>query len=193
MSRWITKIGIICLLAGCGERTFTVDEFVEHVKSEKNKYKLSTESEILNYTVQFKPVEYVVLSEAGEEALTIDLFNAQKEELKDYYYFDFVLSGKSSNDLLNEFQLKDQELMHYLSFDAKNEFSLVSKTDTIFPELCHYEKSLFGEFRFSLLYQKPQENTDLTFIFNDLLTGYGPVKFHYGKEILNHSPQLNLN
>lgn len=193
MNKLLIKILFFFLLTGCGERTFTANEFVEYIKNESNNYKLVTVADPLVYTVQYKPVEYVVLSEAENESLTTELFKTRMEELKGYYYFDFVLSPeKKPDNLLNVFKLKDQELIHYLSYDIKHDFSLINEADTLSPELCHYERSVSGVYRFSLLYERPLENSEFTFVFDDLLTGYGPVKFQFKNNILNNAVQLNL-
>lgn len=189
------KIIIFCvfslLVFSCAKKKMTAIDYMRYVENEDNGLKVSKNIGEVNYTIQFKPVEYILLKE--------NRANDPKEKEIDgmqYYTLSFSLK-KSDKDILRH-DLREQneyyERVNYFSYGLQNDIYLVEGTDTLKCNLFNYVRSygLSPRADFILGFNKTGKNMiqDKLVVVEDKVFEGGIIKLKISEKDLENIPEL---
>jgi len=194
------QIAAVVFLSGCTRMDLTPVNYVKWMEDESNGLRQSKMIDQLEFQVQLKTNEYVLLKEeniipAGRK----DEFEKEKKELGEMRYFTFKIKTPDGTDPL-KFRLADKEEYYarvkYYSFDVQNDFQLVEGKDTLSCSLAHFERNFGIAPEITCLLGFPparseamqQENK--SFVYYDRVFNSGRLIFSFSKENINHIPKL---
>ena len=174
-------------LASCGPDSLPPAEYVQYVSNPDNGLKRSKTIGDYTYSVQYKPVDYVIANEARKPDLTTTERDARKSELDGLQYFTFrVANATGGQDVLTLNNQTEQDYsakVGYLSFDFQHDIALVDGGDTLGCKLYNFVRTygLAPYVDFVMAFDKPSEdettNSDKTLIVEDRVFGAGTIKF----------------
>lgn len=182
---------------GDSKKSLEPVEYVKWIENPENGLKVEKPIGDYQFTLLYKPLEYIVLKEAKQLEIKKSELKKGVEEISDFDYFTFQIGTvKNVEDVLKfgvntneEFQKR----VDYFSFRMQNDLKLVDGKDTLQCSLFHFERT-FGiapYCTFVLGFEKGgKELKNKTLIYNDEILGLGPVKLMIQAENLNNIPQL---
>jgi hypothetical protein len=178
-------------------------DYIKYVNNEKNGLNISKHIDDVNYTIQYRPVEYMVANEQKNPYLKTSVFESEKGKYDNLeYYFMQIATSKADQDVLT-LNLKNQQdytdRQKYYSFGFENDICLVEGSDTLHCAIFNYVPNygIAPHIDFMLAFEKnKQEITsgkimfDRTFVISDQVMGYGTIKLNISKEDLSKAPSL---
>ena len=190
---------------GCGgsEQALPPVEYVRWVKDPAHGLVQTKTINALEFTAQYKPLDFVVAQEERTPTLAQSVLEAKKEALGDHHlYYNFrikntegqlspVGSGASSD-------LEYQRRLGYFTFDIQQDLYLLHGQDTfpctLFQFVRSYDVAPYVEF--ALGFQKPAQTTihkDITFVFEDRILGVGPTKLRFDQTAFTNTPAIKTS
>ncbi|MGL4597190.1 MAG: hypothetical protein ACRCYO_06670 [Bacteroidia bacterium] len=202
MNRLITMflLGALLLLVSC-ERAVAVlgpEEYIRWVESKENGlYQEKTIGEI-RYTVQYRPLDYVRLSEVENG----DYAAAMKTHATDRMQYYLLRVGKANGQgdvLVDGVQVDDafHQKNAYLMFDFQQDLVLYQNGDTLHPKLYHYQNyqglAPYVEMLIGFECQQAQMQTDRTFVVDDQVWESGLLKFEFEGSVIQSTPKVETH
>lgn len=197
------KYCILCCFAvivfsNC-ESDLASKEYLQWVESPKNGLKKVKTIKPYFFSVQYKPLEYIIAQEARKETVDTDFFNQRKSDLGDeMLYFNLQIGPASGQTtVLQEVVDTEEEynrVISYLSFEMQNDLYLLDGLDTIKCSLFHFARDfdLTPNLDFALGFEK-RKNKKLTFVYDDKIFNTATVKIAYSEKDLITSPKLKID
>ena len=205
---WMAILAGLIFIGGCSSvESLQPDQYVRWVENEENGLRTSKSIGNFNFTLQYKPIEYVVVKEEREPRLKKEVLKRRKEELKGMQYFTLKMESKDGrtealkNGITepNEYYSRLEYFTTWVNADIK----LVEGKDTLPCVLSHFERN-YGLAPFnnlviafdlededSILHAStPGVEKDKLIIFNDRVLGSGPLKFRIKQSSINNIPKL---
>ena len=197
--RLVFGILFICgLFASCKQKSLYPDQYVQWVLNPDNGLRVVKEMIELDFELIYKPIEFKLIQEFGEEIIDANKFEERKKELTGYEYFNFRITSKVASELLVtniHSQQEFDERLNYFVGDAQNDFSLVQDGDTIPCSIYHFERN-YGIAPYNtmvLAFKSNGDNlNDKKIIYHDRVFGNGPIILSISKESLKKLPQIKL-
>lgn len=189
------KIVVLCfscfVIFSCSKQKLNSVEYMQYIENESNGLKVIKTIEEISYTVQFKPVEYVLL----KENKSVD---SKKEDIDGMQYYTLSFSLKKSDKDILRYDLRDQneyyERVNYFSFGLQRDVYLVEGKDTLECNLFNYVRSygLSPRADFILGFDKADEKTihDKLIVFEDKVFGGGIIKLKISEADIKDIPEL---
>ena len=172
--------------------------YVDWVQALGNGLKKDKRFEDITFSVQYKPLEYIVCMEERKIRIEDSLVLRKVNELSDMQYFDLKISLNEGGGELLKYQLSSpqqySERVNYFAFGLQKDIVLVEGTDTLPCALYHFERAydvtpsstfLLG---FSLGKNKSPESK--TLILYDRTFNKGTIKMAFDKHDLQKIPKL---
>lgn len=184
---------------GCGTRALSPEEYMGWVQEEKNGLVQTKQSGDYQFTLFYKPYDYVIASELDNiSMLDNDKYRTLQEEIKGMEYFTFKISFKGQKSILDAAGNIEQrdELNNYFDYKIQNDFKMIINGDTVGCQLSHFEKSrgIVPYSTFVLGFSKQREpDESISFIYDDQLFGTGPIVFDFNNNIISTLPELKLS
>ncbi len=181
-------------ILGCSKEKLDPLNYRIWVKNEENG--LNRAKKVGDYTirVQYKPIDFVILSELGSkgkyDSKTIE---AKKEDLKGMQYYDLYL-GNVGGDFIKSQSSSEKDLydrIYYYSFSFANDIKLIDGKDTLNCDLFHFEKDydLGKEKRFLLGFENLSENENDKIIYIDSKAiGLAIIKIQIKNKDIKNTP-----
>lgn len=185
-------------------------DYLNWIENGKNGLLVTKTISDLNFSVFYKPYEYIVLKENEDSTLKPDELKNKINELNQMQYFTFRITAPSSSNELLKYKLLSQDeyfaRVEYFSFKMQDDLKLVDGNDTLRCELFHFERiynlapyctfvigfPLSKEQITSNTQNQPYKLRDKTIVFEDKIFNSGIVKLTFESKILNHIPKLKL-
>lgn len=164
----------------------------------------------VGYSVQYKPISYVMLQDLGLEGVKKHKMDSLYSNYSGYQYITLKIKNLSSNKELLKFRVSSeqeyQNRIYYCSFNIPQDIILVSGNDTL-TCVTHLFERVYGiapEATFLFAFDMPEEERialktkkdfnyeDKTIILRDRLFQNGIIKFTISKEALNNMPELQV-
>jgi hypothetical protein len=179
--------------------------YVDWVESSENGLIKNRSIDVFRYTLQYKPLEYMLVKDVGPNALVskkvYDSLYTQYDGKMEYYTFS--IEDTQSGDELIKTRLSareeyDQRLL-YFSFYIQNDLQLVAGKDTFPCTLAHFERTygISSKANFMLGFptgkQASVKDAGRTLIYHDPFFGNGIIKLKIEEKDLQKIPVLKLN
>lgn len=203
MKNTIQIIFFVCsfFLFGCSgkDKEIIPLEYVKYVEDEDNALKISKEIGDVVYTLQYKPVDYLIALEQKKNIIDINEYTKRKVELDGMEYFTLELKSKENNiEVMNIGALDKNEYnerIQYASYDLQNDIYLLIGKDTIPCGLYHFEQKygLGNSVKILVGFEKlktPSKN--LTVVLEDKILNGGVIKFLLLKENIDLLPKMKI-
>lgn len=135
--RILIALSIIITLFSCGKQRLSPVEYVRWVETEENGMKQKQVFGDLDFTVQYKPGDYIAILECGKEGISREGKLEQiKSSLGEMQYYNFRVRTKNGGDLLQSIcadQQQYQNALQYLSYEFQNDFLIVENEQDTLP------------------------------------------------------------
>ncbi len=196
MKKW-NYIFVLLALFGCGEKEqLKPSAYVKWVNDASNGLKVEKTMSDVTYSLQYKPVEYIVANEERTDELPLAKLEERKKALEGMYYFNFRMQSNTEGDVLLTGLAEEQEYyerVNYCSYGMQEDFKLVTATDTLPCKLFNFVRThgVAPYVDFVLGFErKTQEPEELQIVLEERLFGAGRIKFTIEKESQESIPDL---
>lgn len=202
MSKFILLLVGFSLLAlvACGPGTLEPKAYVNWVRNEENGLVKSKTLRNLEFTAQYKPLDYIVAMEEKKERLESDFVQKRKEELgEDLMYFNFRIEAPKGENPMS-YQLRNEQersiRMSYFMGNIQDHLYVLHDSDTLkcidFMYVRNYELAPYIDFTlgFGAAGKKPEDLGDVKFVYDDQLYGTGKVNLGFRKREITTIPTL---
>ena len=193
-----------CIVAGillfsCTGKELSPVEYVKWIENENNGLRKSKTMDELEFQVQMKPNDYVLLKEENINPLQKKSdFEKEKKQLGDMQYFTLKIKVPDDTDPL-KYKIADKNeyfaRVKYYSFDIQNDLSLVDGNDTVPCSLMHFERTFGISPEIICLLGFPPSKSkdgvqDKTFMYYDRVFNTGNLVFNFSKKDILQAPKL---
>lgn len=195
---------IICLLLlnSCNNKKqeLTPSKYVQWVKKSTNGLFQSKTLNDFEFSVQYKPIDFIIAQEERSPTLSKDVLEKRKKELgRDFLYYNFRIKNREGNlSPVGSGAHSEQEYQRrlgYFTFDMQEDLYLIHGVDTLpcalFQFVRNYDIAPYVEF--ALGFKKDPKiiiNQDITFVFEDRILGVGTTKLLFDKQIFENTPVI---
>jgi hypothetical protein len=154
----------------------------------------------VSYTIQYKPVEWIVLNERGSKQITNQSFHSALAEYKGLIYFDLIiepLTGGLSILNYNSNSIAEyNRRLDYYSFKMKEDLSVIIGQKT-FPAVLYnfinsHELSKRSVCLCAFDIGTSSTTEGVTLRYDATAMGYGIIKIQIKGSDIEAIPQLNL-
>lgn len=178
----------------CSKKELHSNDYVKFVEDESNGLRVSKNIGEVNYMIQYKPIEYILLRENNNNG---DI-KKRKEDLGGMQYYTLTYSLVKNNKDILKFNLTSPdeyyERVNYFSFGLQNDIYLVDGKDTLDCKLFNYVRSygLSPKADFVLAFDKSKQTktTDKLMVIEDKIFGGGIIKIKISKEDIENIAEL---
>lgn len=193
-------IGLLILISCHEETILSPAKYVEWVKDPSNGLLQSKAVNEFEFTVQYKPLDFIVAQEERTNELSKTILNSRKKELgTDYLYYNFRIKNREGNlSPVGSGAHSEQEYQRrlgYFTFDMQEDLYLLHGADTLpctlFQFVRNYDIAPYVEF--ALGFKKDPKTTinqDITFVFEDRILGIGITKLLFDKQNFENTPTI---
>jgi len=195
-----TKIYIIFLMLSlaCGSPSLSPADYVHWVENRDNGLIYSKKVGLFEYSILYKPVEYIAIKELGKEEINQKRIEGKLKELKDLQYFTLKIKADEGNDLLKAGITEEAEYydrLNYISGFMADDIKLIEGKDTLVCRLYNMERN-YGLAPYNNIVlafdAKENNNQDKQIEINDKGFGVGKMILRIKKEDIENIPQLKL-
>lgn len=181
----------------CNKSFDDKEGLLEYVSDESNGYRFSKSINGIDYVLQYKPTDMMVMQE--NEKPTAEEARALREKYVKNIYFNLSMS-KEGNELLNKVEDRDKylRLVDDLTFKMDHKIALLGGKDTL--HLLHYNyPRVYGMARATtllLVYPRDEEflkKDGLQLIIQDIGFYTGEVRFKIDNNTIINEPFINFN
>jgi len=173
-------------------------DYVGWVQNPENGLKMNKVIDDIQFSVQYKPYEYIVCMEERTPSVQDSLLKRKFNELSEMQYFDLTISLVDGAGELLKYRLNSgqqySERVNYFSFAMQKDIVLVDGKDTIPCELYHFERAydVMPSGTFLLGFGKKNEtlSSSKTLVLYDRVFGKGTIKLTIDKERIKNTPKL---
>lgn len=189
------------LLSACGKQSLAPAEYMKWVEDESNGLRVKRSLSDYVFTLQYRPVDYMLAQESGSGALPAAQLAQRRKELEQSMHFNFIIGtpgGEVSPFKANTTPEGYFERVNHFLTDGYTDFKLRSGNDTFDCTLCHAEQTygLAPENIIVLAFEPRTDKeinftSDLQLVYEDKVLGTGAVKMKIEKEKLDKIPVMN--
>lgn len=194
----IVLILAICF-AACDKGKLPPTDYIRYVNDKENGLRVIYPGKDIEYTVQYRPTEYIAANELRSEELNEGDMNRVKKELGGLQYYTLSLTPSNSTTGIELFARTENGEVNpkyeYWAYGMQHDIYLIEGMDTLYPALFHYEDT-YGvkpSSDWSIAFEKRDTNmahADKIFVINDQISGKGSIKLKITKEAINSIPSI---
>lgn len=195
-SQYILLIVLLQIFFVSCQEQLTANEYLQFVSDPENGLRKDQNVQGFELSVMYQPVDYSIAREI-ESGVEVSDYNSKKESLGNSESFQFRIKLTEGGNILRYNQnnnLNENTRINHFSFLAKDDFSIITKTDTVACNLCHYSRNynLTPTVDLSLLFDELTKDSNWQLVYKDTQFGLGTVKFVIKKEDINNIPSLKV-
>jgi hypothetical protein len=184
---------VSAVLFSCSKKELPANDFIKFVEDKNNGLKVSKNIGEIDYTLQYKPIDYILLKENNNSDI-----KERKESLDGMQYYTLTYSlVKNNKDILKDNLTSSEEYyerVNYFSFGLQKDIYLIDGNDTLDCKLFNYVRSygLSPGADFVLAFNKnlQPQITDKLMVIEDKIFGGGIIKIKIAKEDIENIPEL---
>ena len=195
-------LGIFLFRLGCGSPDLEPIDYVHWVEDEENGLKVSKVIDDFKFTLQYKPLEYLVAKQEKTHELETKVLNTELKKVEGMQYYTFSIGSADGQSVLLKTGLDSEveyyERINYFSFEMQRDLFLVQDNDTLPCKLFHFERTynlmpmnniVLG---FELTEEEQSGNTysNKTLIYNDRMLDMGTVRLTIKGENIGNLPKM---
>jgi hypothetical protein len=197
MIQFVSILSFIMLATACGSRKLSPQEYFKWAKSEDNGLTVIKEEGGFTYSLQYRPLDLILLQELGPNASEAEWNKLAKEfDGMQYYSLKIEATGIPQEVLKvgASSEAEYQKRIHYCNGGFQKDISLISGTDTSQCKLYHFERmfQVAPYISFSLGFEKPENNDERTIRIYDRLFSGLILNFHFDSQTFANQPKLQL-
>lgn len=196
----------VLLIRNCSRTQLSLSpaDYVSWVEDEQNGFCPSKKIGQLQFDLQYKPLEYIVLKDNAGAKLSSAEMKKQVSDISDMQYFTFRIASEKGGDLLRSDAMEMAEFSNrlaYFSSGMQKDIRLIEGNDTLSCLLFHFERSFGIDPRSTFVIGFPLgkkdgpggiSTADKIFLFDDHELGAGPVMLAIQARQISMLPTLNL-
>ncbi len=172
--------------------------YVAWVQTLENGLKRDKAFEDITFSVQYKPLEYIVCMEERKIRIEDSIIKRKVNELSDMQYFDLKISLNEGSGELLKYKLSSpqqySERVNYFAFGLQKDIVLVESNDTLPCALYHFERAYdaipSSTFLLGFSLDKNKQSESKTIIIYDRTFNKGMIKIAFDKHNLQKIPKL---
>lgn len=168
----------------------TKKEYIEWVENPLNGLNNNKTLGDFSYTIQYKPLEYIVIKKNNE-------LN-EKKDFQNLHYIDLTLSNKMYSEYLKIGLEQKEDYYHrlkYFSFGIENDVKLIDGKDSLRCVFSHYERTygITPYIKIVMAFEKKEESKEnLFFTYHDQLFNNGIISIPIKRDELNNIPKIKI-
>lgn len=201
----IIVTSFLIVMFSCSNHELKPVSYVLWVEDQKNGLYVEKEIGELVFSVQYKPIDYIILQQSQKPIIDSNDYNKIKQDIEGLLYFNFSISNtdNSKSPLYYKINSKEefQYRLSYFSFEISNDIHLVYNNDTFPCALHHFERTydLIPEVNIVLGFEKPENfieneiDQDLQFVYSDKIFGVGKTQLIIDKKHIKKIPKLKIS
>lgn len=189
---------LLFAMISCENKSSPV-EYKEYVESETNGLRVKSVKQKLEFTLQFKPIDYILLNEQIKLLDKSEIL-MRRNALGNMQYYNFRIKSDGTFRVL-DYKCKDDvdyfKRIAYCSGDIQRDFYILQGTDTLqcklFNFVRNYEMAPYIDF--VLAFEGAKKSTldeSRSFIYEDKIFGVGTITLQISKNSLEKLPSLKL-
>ena len=177
----------------CSGGELSPARYAQWVENENNGLCVSSMDGDYKFSLQYKPIEYIVAMQQRKPEIAATLLTEEWEKMKDMQYFNFKISDGKGKAVFSSDKIEIEDRMTYLISGMKNDIYLLEGTDTLYCKMFHFENGngLLPYDNCVLAFDKNEgEQLDKTFLFKGDKLGIDWVKLDIKAKDINRIPKL---
>lgn len=190
----ILYLGVSLLVfISCAKEKLEATDYIKYVESESNGLRVVKKIGDVNYALQYKPMNYVLVKESNSN--TSDKGIADTDGMQ-YYTLSYSLSNSNADILKSNIGSTGEyyERVNYLSYGLQNDVYLLEGSDTLKCRLFNFVRS-YGlspraDFIMAFDESKKHSANDKLVVVEDKVYGGGIIKFKITKSDIANIPEL---
>lgn len=118
-------------------------EYVKTIRSEEMGLVQTSGNENFNFSIQYKPLEYIAIMEQRNNA-SKETVSSRTKELKGLQYYNIKIQSLKGEDVLKSGIQEEKEYynrLNYLSTFLKQDLYIIQGKDTLSPALYQFERN----------------------------------------------------
>jgi len=192
-------LATLCLIS-CGNEFGTQQELLDYLRDEDNGYRYSKSVNDVEFVVQYKSTDLLVLQEMNSQSMGMDRVAEMREKYSKFMFFNLSIS-QNNKEILSEVANEEErfkQLANTLSFEIDEKIHLIAgQKDTLAMQDFVYPKlyGMAGATTVMVVFVREEKYSGakyLNFIVEDLGLGTGDVKFKIRAPALNSEPKLRI-
>lgn len=129
-----------CLFSNC-KNAVSPASYAQWVENPKNGLKKSATVNNYIFSLQYKPVEYMIAMQERTPEISQEKLEAGKDRMGDMQYFNFKLSTTSGEPAFTNKKLEFNDKSRYLISEMQKDIFLLEDADTLYCKLFHFENA----------------------------------------------------
>jgi hypothetical protein len=185
---------------GDNPKTLAPYDYVKWVKDEKHGFKKEKKIDDILFSVQYKPINYIICLEEGKNTIDDSVVKTKTKELDNMQYIDFKISIPSEQGEILKYKLNAtsnyQDRVNYFAYKMQQDIQLVEGSDTIPCSLYHFERAYDVAPLSTFVLGFPLDKTykgNRTFIYHDKIFQKGIIQFEFQEQDFQSIPKLETN
>lgn len=175
-------------------------DYLRWVEDSQNGLIIKATNGALDFTVQFKPLDYIVLKEAKlhNHALNKKALGVRKAEIDGLEYYSFFISLNNGKKDIERTLSGDKDeydkVIRYFAGDMQHDLTLVAGADTLDCKLFHFERTygVTNYSRFEIGFNPANKSLDRTIVFKADAINAGTIELRINSTNLQNIPQVNF-
>jgi hypothetical protein len=187
----------VIFLASCEKEFLRPNQYVKWLEDESNGLKVKKILGDFEFTLQYKPTEYVIFDQYKSDTLQKGTMDEKRKEYDGLQYYTFQIKANGSQEIMKADISNESEYnsrLEYFISPAQDDIMLVENEDTLPCVLYHFERSygLSPMNNIVLGFEKSKQSStaDKLFIYNDQVLGTGPVKLTIQEKNIQNIPSI---
>lgn len=198
----ILLFAFLFLHMGCSLGKYSPSDYMQWVEAEENGLRLTQSFSEIDFTLQYKPTDYIIAQEISGNKLTTNAIDSRRIGLEKQMHFNFIIHAKNSTQSpLHNGETREEYLdkMYYIFSSGEDDFAVRVGTKTVACSFCHLEQNygLAPSVTLVLAFDCSDFNlTDeikehgISFLYNDQLFGFGQIRMRIDKNAVNEIPAV---
>ncbi len=183
---------IVLVIASCQDKVQPAT-YAKWVENQENGLRHTQTVEDYIFSLQYKPIEYMVALQERTTKLHTTVLEREKEKMEGLQYFNFKLSTLSGSPALSNEKTDFEDKTRYLMSGMQKDLFLLEGTDTLRCRMFHFEgaNGILPYDNCVLAFDKNKKtDTDKTFLYRADKLGLGWIKMTIKAEDIQRIPQL---
>jgi hypothetical protein len=181
----------------CDTASVSPRGYVDWIRNEGNGLNVKKRIGQFEFTLQYKPVDYVILDQFKNDSINKTLVDSLSKNYDDMQYYTLRIKADDANELMrsgiSDESEYDSRLEYFLS-EAQDDMMLVENGDTLPCELYHFERNYnlapMNDIVLGFAKTKFSDTSDKTFIYEDQVLDTGPVELTIQASDIKRIPSI---
>lgn len=173
-------------------------DYAKYVENPVNGLKVSKTMEGINFSAQYKPLDYVIVKQAKQLRLPQSKYDSLYNKYEGMTYYVMSLSLDKAGQQILKYKLGGTDTysnrVKYFSFHVEKDISVIQGEEVLKPAMCHFERDygVSSELKLLLAFSGVDETKDATLRYEDNIFGLGRIKLKIKEENIANIPLVKI-